>query len=242
MFWHSVSEAFGFLGFWQVWAAIFFFTGAMFVSNGFLSLTVRRGDVSWAGCLALIVKGVLHTILTATVVAYLLPLMLGAHKGLPISHLSRQFGTIAMAGLNALLVSLGIVGLLSLIPVVGKVLSESPPFQIVIIGSIVFRELSWPVVQEMAQKTGQVAHSLYPGFWLGLGYIGVALLVYYLGAAVVAVLVAWLEEPVANAVAIVAVSVLQVLTGLVGVFMYSGYVRNRLLTMPLEVSWLGRVL
>lgn len=96
MFWQSVVDGFGFLAFWQVWVGVLFYAAGFFAY--LLALSKIMGDEEqagrqMAGCLTNLIAGPLvQGVLTAIVVAFLLPIMLGGEKALALSDISGYFG------------------------------------------------------------------------------------------------------------------------------------------------------
>lgn len=230
MFWQSVWDGFGLLAFWEVWVGVLFYIVGMFVYLLALSKIMGEEEQAgrqMAGCLTNLIAGpVVQGVLTAIVVAFLLPIMLGGEKALALADISGYFGQIALAGVIGVVTAI----LIGIIPVVGRMITDQPGVQSFIIGAVVFRVLAGPAVQDVLGRAGRATAAVYPSVWLSLGYIGIAVVFVYIIMFLAAVLATRLAESSGSLLTAVVGPAVGMLGGLLTLFMYSAYVTNALFT------------
>jgi hypothetical protein len=229
MFWQSVWEGFRLLAFWQVWIGVLFYVVGLYAYLFALSKMVggeKQAGRLMAGCLTNLIAGlVVEGVLTAVVVAFLLPIMLGGERALALSDISSYFGQIALAGTVGVATAI----LIGLIPVVGRMLTDAPGVPTFIIGVVVFRLLAGPAVQDILARAGRTTASIYPSVWLSLGYIGIAVVFVSVTTHLAALLATRWDKSSGGVLTAVIPPAVGVLGGLLPLFMYSAYVTNALL-------------
>lgn len=225
MFWKSIIEGVVILGHWQVWVAVILY---MAVNFGFLMIVstvvgeAESGGRMATGCLFHMIGGtVLHGILMGLMVAFLLPILLGGSSAAPISGIIAQLWSIIKIGIIAVIA----VIILSIMPIIGAFIADSPGIQAFLEGAIIFRLLSGYATEEILRVVN-VQISVYPGFWASIGFLviaGVLVRVIIFGVALLSVPLE--GTALGELVPAVIVPVIGVLGGIVPLFMYGSYVR-----------------
>jgi hypothetical protein len=228
LFLQSVLDGFRLLAFWHVWLGVLFYVIGFGVYLLILSRIVAdngQGGRELAGCLTNLIAGpVVQGVLTAIVVAFLLPILLGGENPLALSDISNFFWQIALAGIIGVVIAI----LVGLIPFVGRMLTDAPGVQTFIIGAVVFRLLAGPAVADILNRAGLTVE-VYPSIWLTLAYMGIAVVFFYVATLLVALVAARREESAGGMLLVVVGPAMSVLGGLLALFMYSAYTANSLL-------------
>lgn len=227
VFWMSISEGLLILRHWQVWVAVILY---MAINLAFLMIisiaTIGKGDQSGGrmamGCLFHTVGGaVLHALLMGSMVAFLLPILLGGTSATPISAIVSLLWPIVKAGVIAIVV----VTILAFIPLIGQLIADSPGIHAFLEGVIILRVLSGYAIDQILTEA-DVQGIVYPGFWESIGFLviaGVLVRVVMFGVALLSVP---LKDTTGGELMTMTVGpVLGVLGGIIPLFMYSSYIR-----------------
>ena len=121
-------------------------------------------------------------VLMSIIIAYLLPTMIGTGGTTDLSRIVQFIGPIAVAGI----VGVVLVILISFIPILGGFVAESSGVQGFIIGVIIFRIFSSDAIANVIERAGLTGVSVYPSFWLSMGYLAIASLLAYAAMLLVA--------------------------------------------------------
>ena len=225
MFWKSIIEGLAIFGHWQVWGTFVLY---MIVSFAFLMILVKvvgegKSVGRFAiGCLFRMIMGpVLHGILMSLTIAFLLPILLGASSATPVSAIIASMWWTIIIGVFAIVV----VTMLTVIPVIGGFIADSPGIQAFMEGVIIFRFLSVDAIDQIMTEAN-VQGSVYPGFWVSIGYLIIAaVLVRAIMAGLVLLSVRLKDTALGELMPIVVAPVLGVIGGIISLAMYSSYVR-----------------
>lgn len=233
MFWRSIVEGFAILGHWQVWLAVaayialnwafLFVTGALLgdEENPRLRLGCLLGAVG---------RPLFGGALMAVIMAFILPILLGAPSAASISMIWALFWPIIKTGLIAICA----VAVLCFVPVIGAFIAESVGLQTFLLGLIIFRLLTGPFIDlmctEMAIKAQSVA--VYPGFWPSVAFLVVGVtVVTAVKWGIAFTFVAFeskfprLTSSLECVASLVVMPLLIPLAGMIPVFMYASYTR-----------------
>jgi hypothetical protein len=225
MFWKSVIEGLAILGHWQVWIAVVVY---MAINFAFLMIVAKiagedkSGGRMATGCLFHMMGGtVLHGILMSLMVSFLFPILLGRSFTTPISVIIASLWPIVKIGVIAIVA----VTIMSIIPLIGGFISNSPGIQAFLEGVIIFRLLSGNVIDHILTEAN-VQGSVYPGFWASIGFLiiaGILVMVVMFGLSLLSVPLKY--TAVGELMLMIIGPVLGVLGGIIPLFMYSSYVR-----------------
>ena len=175
-----------------------------------------------AGCLVRMIGGtVLHGLLMGSMIAFLLPILLGGTSAAPISAIIPLFWPIIKAGVIAVVA----VTVLTFIPLIGGLVANSPGMQAFLEGAIIFRLFSGHTIDEILTEAN-LQGPVYPGLWQSVGFLVIAALLVRLVVFGVALPSVPFEGTTKGEVITIVVGpVLGVLGGIIPLFMYSSYVR-----------------
>jgi hypothetical protein len=181
MFWKSVAHGLGLFAEWQVWVVCLGAALCMLLVITVIALaSVGEHDNQphfrpLVGCLmgGLVQPAMtLATVIIATVV--LVPTIFGYGTFLPWVVFRKVFWVAAAWGTAGALLYL----ILTTIPIIGPVINSGPPV-------IVLSMISGPIVRGIARSlAAQLPESIsgqvvVPGFWAGIGYVAIAILLFY---------------------------------------------------------------
>jgi len=224
MFWKSIIAGLAILGHWQVWVAAILYMAVNFAFLMILATVVgesESGGRMATGCLLHMIGGtVLHGILMGLMVSFLLPILLGGSSVTPISQIIAQLWAIIKIGVIAVVA----VIILSIVPIIGAFIANSPGIQAFLEGIIILRLLLAPVIEEILNVVNAQV-SIYPGFWASIGFLiiaGVLVRIIMLGLALISV--HFEGTAVGELMPMVIAPVLGVLGGIIPLFMYSSYI------------------
>jgi hypothetical protein len=129
-----------------------------------------------AGCLTQMIGGtIFQALLLGGIVLYLTPLMLGGDQAMPLSF----FTTFAWPIVKACFLALVITLVLSFLPVVGGLISNTPGVDTFIQGVVIFRFFSAGFIERLLERADIHVANLYPGFWASIGYLALATVLVY---------------------------------------------------------------
>ena len=179
MFWQSLVGGLSVLAHWQVWVALAALGGLRVAFQGLVGLLIgeseSRGRIA-AGCITLIVAGpVLELFLLGGLVLFLLPIMLGGDHAMPLNSFAIYSLPIAKACFSALVV----LFIVSILPIVGEIVSNTPGLSEFIGGVVIFRFFSAAFLERHLEHAGADVADLYPGFWSCVGYFVLAMALVY---------------------------------------------------------------
>lgn len=180
MFWQSIAQGIGILfSHWEIWVAILAYGILMLLYmlafGAFMMKTAERSGAQMIGCLGnLIAAPVVQGVLVAFMVTALLPILLGGHDFVPLSFLAEGWWTITKAGLLSMLITIG----LGFIPVLGKIITDTPGTAIFVQGAIVVRILSRPFLKELLTMLDSKV-DVFPGFWVSAGFVVLSILIIF---------------------------------------------------------------
>jgi len=179
VFWNSVVGGLGVLGHWQVWIAVLAYAGlqlAWIMGIGMLVGESESGGRMAAGCLTHMIGGIIiQALMLGGVVLFLTPLMLGGTKAMPLGFFTTFAWPIAKACFLALLISFAV----GFIPIIGRLISDTPGVDTFIQGVVIFRVFSAWFIERLLQRANLHISNLYPGFWASVGYLLIALVLVY---------------------------------------------------------------
>lgn len=228
MFWDSVVAGFGVLGHAKIWIGIIL----LVVANvGFLVMSTSifgRGESGGrmaAGCLLTGLGAPLfHGFAMSVFVGFYLPMMLGSDEIMSSAWVMSALWPLAKAGVLAVIV----VFVLCIVPVLGDFISNSPGTQTFLVGVIIFRLATGPVLAEASSKYS-ISSSVFPSLWSSIGYLVIAgLLVRVLlfgGAFLSAVPKKREVTDLVGAILMALAPSFGILGGLLPLFMYAQHVR-----------------
>ena len=235
MFWKSIIEGVATLAHWQVWIAAIVYMVVIFV---FLFLTAKAmgvdeyGDFGGGrlttGCLLQSVGlPILHGIVMSFMIIYLLPILLGGQSAFPISAILGFSWPVIKIGVLAVVV----VIIISVIPGIGALIAGSPGTTAFLMGIIIFRLLSKVTIDPILDKAG-IQSSIYPGFWLSIGFLIIAGIFVRVVAFILALTLVPFKDSETGEVAIeITGSVFGIMGGFIPLFMYTSYVKLSLINL-----------
>lgn len=227
MFWSSVLHGFKVLAHWEVWLALVLYGVATFVWLWLIGRVLGGGESGKrqvAGCFVHAIGGTLYQgLLQTLLVVWLMPIMLGGDDAIDLSYVPSFIGPLVFAAI----ISTVVVFFLTIVPLVGSLLENTPGLDTFLQGMIIFRLFS---ASYLSQVSGDSGGSVYPGFWHSAGYVLVALVATWtlmLSLSALAHRFSKSEEESEGVLFLLAPSLLK-LAGLLPLFMYAGYVAQNL--------------
>ena len=221
MFWKAVAGGLSVLGHYQTWIGA---VAVAFATTGSQILLVRvtmrpiDGGQSSAGCLTTLLTGALvQGIAVAGYLTFILPIVLGGDRTIPLGFLAEHLGAVVVAGL------LGILGmfLAAFIPVLGRAQTVGAFVQ----GVVVCRVLAGPALEELSLRGGVSLR--YPGFFASLGFLIIATILGFLAILILTIAQAAVvrdsNESALSAFNLAVTPGLGILFGVLPVFMYMRY-------------------
>jgi hypothetical protein len=180
MFWQSVVGGLAVLLHWQVWVAIVVYAALQFAWIMGIGMLMggnsESGGRQAAGCLTHMIGGtIFQALLLGGVVLFLTPLMLGGDHAMPLSF----FTTFAWPIVKACFLALVITLVLSFLPIVGGLISNTPGVDTFIQGVVIFRFFSAGFIERILDRANIHVANLYPGFWSSVGYLVLATVFVY---------------------------------------------------------------
>lgn len=224
MFWESVFNGFVVFGNWQVWAAMIVYVVIMIgvlVLTSSISGGQESGGRGAAGCLTWLVGGTaVQVVLMGVMIAFLLPLLLGGKETAPLSTIWELIWPITKASIVAFVA----VTILTFIPLIGTIISQSSGIQLFLEGVIIFRVLSSNFIVEVMAKTNTKTDIL-PGLLEVIGYIVIAGALSWLFIIIISALSALLDRYGNGEIFMFYIApVVSVAGGLLPLFMYTSYI------------------
>lgn len=232
MFWLSVLEGFYILRHWQIWVAILFYvaiTMTFLFLIGIFSGSKESGGRIVTGCITYIIGGsLLHAFLMSIMIIVLLPILLGKSEMISLNLIKPLLFPLFKLGLFAFI----IVTFLSIIPFIGAFIGHSPSIQAFLEGIIIFRGLTDPIIYDFLEKSGFSNITVYPNFWLTIGFLIIAGIFTWLLVFVFAFISMKLEStPIGELMPIVFGPSFGLLGGIIPLLMYTSYVRLSLIKL-----------
>jgi len=227
MFWQSVLGGIGVLAHWQVWIALVLYAGLQFawlIGIGMLMGNSESGGLMAAGCLTHMIGGtVLQSLLLGGVVLFLTPIMLGGDHAMPLGFFTTFAWPIVKACFFALVISFAI----AFLPIIGRLITDTPGLDAFIQGIIIFRLFSGAFIEYLLKEANLNVPNLYPGFWSSVGYFVLAIVLFYICLFIFAALGTTITRNQyggeSGASFIVGMALMQIL-GLLPLFMYANHV------------------
>lgn len=179
MFWSSVWEGLLLFGYWQTWLILILYAIAslafMLLVGGIAAGGSDAGTS--VGCATLLIGGsVLEGVLTALAVIVLIPIMLGGDSLLPIEALMNLLWPAIKSGAIAMVVVL----VLSVLPLIGRIVAEIPGVSSFLQGLIVFRLFTGSFIENRILEAGSVPEGIYPGIFLSAGFLLTSMAITYI--------------------------------------------------------------
>jgi hypothetical protein len=240
MFWTSIADGIGMLfSHWEIWVGILIY-GTIFLTYFLLfglalSAGGDNGGVQMAGCLTHLIAGpALQGILVSFLVTAILPILCGGDDFIPLSFLTENWWAITKAGL----ISIGITLLLSLIPIVGSFISNTPGTSIFVQGVIVFQMLANKVLFEVLDKINPNA-DIFPGFWTSVGFLILSIVIVYIVSIGLILLLTQLRiisEHSMESMGFVIGNFIGVLPGILCLCIYCSYIRLTFLNIAPTIT------
>lgn len=165
MFWTAIVNGLELLLHWQIWVAFLIYTlGTLgFILSGALLAGDDEGGRGVAvGCLYLIGGVVVVAVLTGVLIAWLMPLLLGQQRPLPLGDLALCFWTVARVSLLVVVA----VGILSVVPVIEPLLVYVPGVCQYVIAVLIFHG----VLQDFLIMLNLPHSGATPGFWIAVAF------------------------------------------------------------------------
>lgn len=185
MFWSSVRDGlYTFLD-WKVLGIILlcFIAHSLFLM--FVGGIIGNGENKTRetkGCLTLMFGGLfIEAIILSLAIFFLMPILLGGNGLLPIEALGILFWPVLKAGLIAVFIVL----ILTVLPIIGRVISGTPGLTTFLQALIIFRIFSSSFIDIYVEQLDVSSASLYPGFWHTIGYALVAFIFVSIALAVI---------------------------------------------------------
>ena len=179
MFWQSVIGGLAVLGHWQVWIALVIYAALQFgwlIGIGMLMEKSESKGRRLAGCLTHMIGGTVYqSLLLGGFVLFLTPLMLGGDHAMPMGF----FASFAWPIVKACFIALVLSFIISILPLVGGLFSNTPGLATFIQGIIIFRVFSSAFIERLLKEADVHVSNLYPGFWSSVGYFAIAAVLVY---------------------------------------------------------------
>jgi hypothetical protein len=178
MFWQSILQGFTSLTNWEIWVGMLSvgLVQVIFVlAVGRLMLGGESGARTAMGCFLGATLGPIVQCLAVTAfIVFLLPALLLGRGFTPIDTAT---ALVTPVFFTYGLLALAIVSVLSVVPVVGRLISKTPGLPTFLQGIIIFKPISRILLESLLGES-KVSDNLYPGFWACVGYfiIGFALI------------------------------------------------------------------
>ena len=179
MFWKSILDGIGNLfTHWEIWASIavylLLFMGYLIGFGAVMSKSANNGNTQIVGCLThMIAKPVVQGILVAFMVIAISPILCGGDDFIPFSFIVDKWWSILKVGL----VSMFIVTILSFIPFLGNIITDTLGAPIFVQGIIIFRIISNKISTEVL---GKLTPAKFPGFWVMIGFMILSTILIYI--------------------------------------------------------------
>lgn len=174
MFWESTIEGTKILfTHWEIWVILFvygliLFSYYTFVNEKIMSRLYKGSPLKLLGALELYmtIGSLFSGILATLMVILIIPILLGFDYITPFSFFVNHWIKIISVGL----LSSGITSLISIIPIIGRYISETFGVNLFIQGILVFRLLFSHFSFEVSGKT-LINLNMFPGFLISVGFI-----------------------------------------------------------------------
>jgi hypothetical protein len=211
---------------WQVWLAVGLYVVGLLASLIVLGLLMNDeagGARMTVGCLLTMVgRPVVQGIMMALVIAFLIPLMLGAGYITPVEAVMSNLAGIAIVGIMAIV----IITLISFVPVLGQMITDVPGVMTFLMGALIFRLLVGGDIDLVLAEYG-VEELRYPGFLASAGFLlltGVLVAVAWFGGSLLAAALSQGSSNGGSDLEFLVISGLGTMAGMLPVFMYGSYV------------------
>jgi hypothetical protein len=229
MFWDSVIAGFGVLGHIKIWLGIFLLVAAQF---GFLVITAivfgrgESGGRMAAGCLFRAVGGPLFQgFIMSIFVGFYVPMMLGSNEVTASADVLSYLWPLTIAAFFAVVALV----ILSIVPILGSLITESPGIQNFLLGTVIFRFVVGAAMAEASKEQHPISSNVYPGLLATIGYLVIAgilvRLILYLGVLISAAAKKRTGSELTESILMALAPSLGVLGGLLPLFMYAQHVR-----------------
>jgi hypothetical protein len=240
MFWTSITDGIGILfSHWEIWIGILIY-GTIFVTYSILfrlglSSGGANGGTQVAGSLThLIVGPALQGILVSFLVTAILPILWGGEEIIPLSFLTENWWAITKAGLISIVITI----LISLIPIVGSFISNTPGTTIFVQGVIVFHMLADKMLFEVLVKISPSSEIL-PDFWTSIGFLIFSIVIANLvpmGLIMLLFLLRIINDNSMESMLLVVGNFIGVIPGILCLCIYSSYIRLTILNITSTIT------
>ena len=188
MFWQSVLL--GIQGFsdWHIWVGILGILLTVMLWRLISGLVVGDGESGIrgaVGCVMSLAEIAVQALAVSLFVLFCLPSLLSGSGFTPAAVISEALVPV----LQSCFVALGLICLLSFIPIVGGMISGTPGVPIFLQGILVFGPLT-RYLYEVGTHGKKIPVEAFPNFWLSLGYIGIGVVIVH----VFLFIVAWIVD------------------------------------------------
>jgi hypothetical protein len=225
MFWQSVIEGIGALFDWHIIVGAIAVAGISYavpILSGLMIGNNESGARAGAGCIMMLIGGPIAQACAVTLfVLFCFPSIVGSGGFTPIAIAGALWWPVLKYGLLAMIFVL----LLSVIPLLGHFIASTPGVPLFLQGIFVIK----PFTELLFAVTGnQIPDSVFPGFWLCVGYAVIGTIICY-GAIFAA---AWIgtkkdsSEP--SGFPMLIGLVLGAISGLIPLLMYGRYIATSL--------------
>lgn len=192
MFWQSILQGLVSLTYWEIWVGMIAvgLTQIIFTTLiGFLVMRDDSGAGATAGCLLQATMGpVIQALAVTAFIVLLLPAMSLSRGFTPAELMAALAGTAIKYGLLALL----FVFVLSLIPLVGGIVSKTPGLATFLQGILVFKPISRILVYSLLDR--KPPDDIYPGFFACVAYFIIACVLIWIAFVVVSLIADKIKE------------------------------------------------
>jgi hypothetical protein len=229
---HSIGMGFSLLASKYVWidiAAYVVVTGIFMLSVAVVSAiggSAREG----LGCAAMVIgRPLLHSLLLSAIIMHLLPILTGGTSPNSLNQIKELVPVLLLIGLIASVA----VGFLSILPVLGSLITSNTIFELFLESVVIYRIVMSGMLPHKATNPSLA----YPGFWESVGYVVVTTILIFIGLGVTTFLKQAYnslrkpycyrieEDSEPGAITQWIVLLLCPILGLLPLFMYASYVR-----------------
>jgi hypothetical protein len=219
VFWKAVISGLSIFQYGDVWLVLFFYISAHI---GLLLLIGGIGSKNEsAGCLSyFIIGGIGEAALNSLLIAFLMYYMLGIPEIVSIAIIYKMLWELIKVGVLAAIVTL----LITLIPIIGSFIANSPGLINFIQGLIIFRILASDFVSGMLTHYDATG-SVYPSLLQLLGFFVIAAVLTWIITFIFALILEQLKMIEEDSILILILApLISVLSGLIPLFMYARFV------------------
>jgi hypothetical protein len=171
MIWDSIKLGFQILAHWEIWLASFIFSLIfliLYLFFGFLIFKTleKEKTASFGLVLSFILPTFIQVFITSMLVVLVLPIMMGGENLTSVSFLLDEWWSIMKAGFIGLI----IIFALSIMPLIGNLVTKTHGISTFIIGIVVFHKIAGGFLKQIQQVTGANVN-LKPDYWTLIGFV-----------------------------------------------------------------------